>query len=355
MVRRLFVLLVVMTFVLGQIPCVAEDVIDDSNWVAGPSPIWYVNWDKALAKARKSGKPLFVLNTGSDWCVWCKKLHSEVLSKPAFERFASQKCVLVYLDSPNSSPMPKEQQEHNKLLAQTLPMGRGVPHVLIVSSHGKKLGEIGGGGLSCEDFLKRLRGILKTKGEKIKDKRVQTLFSKGYAPLQAQKEEEQNSLPKVNKEDFKAVVTGLAVIDDKERLHATENTYKKLIFQRLDQKLTVPFGKTVIIRVEYDFPKGYGARVWTRDAWPADEKRKSFYFGSNPSRLYRDTGTAYGFLSLLERGETCTLKTIVVKTNSEPELEESPKGWEISRTDVNIRFLKDTQEDSTNSKKNKRK
>ena len=53
--------------------------------------------------------------------------------------------------------------------------------------------------------------------------------------------------------------------------------------------------------------------------------------------------------------EACTLKTIVIRTNSEPELEECPKGWEISRTDVNIRFLKNKQEDSSDSKKNKKK
>ena len=355
MVKRLFALCFFMFFFINSILCMAQNAIDDTNWVSGPSPNWYVNWDKALAQAQKSKKPIFVLNTGSDWCVWCKKLHSEVLSKAEFQKFATRKCVLVYLDSPNSSPMPKEQREHNKLLTQTLPMGKGVPHVLIVSSQGKKLGEIGGGGLTCEDFLKQLQGILKTKGEKIKDKKVQTLFTDGYAALQKKIIEIQKSLPKANKEDFKAVVTGLTVLDTKERYQATEKTYKKLKFQLPDKKVTVPFGKTVIFRVEYDFPKGYEARIWMRDSWPPGEIQKSFYFGSNPSELYRNKGTAYGFLCLLERGEACTLKTVAIRTSSEPELVDGPKEWEISRTDVNITFLKDIQEKNTDGKKNKKK
>ena len=67
--------------------------VDDSNWQPGPSEAWFVNWDKALAEARKSGKALFLLNTGSDWCGWCKRLKADVLDTPEFAEFAREKLV----------------------------------------------------------------------------------------------------------------------------------------------------------------------------------------------------------------------------------------------------------------------
>ena len=57
--------------VAGTAPVAAG--VDDSNWQTGPSQAWFVNWDKALAEARKSGKALFLLSTGSDWCGWCQR------------------------------------------------------------------------------------------------------------------------------------------------------------------------------------------------------------------------------------------------------------------------------------------
>ena len=44
--------------------------VDDSDWQKGPNDQWFVSWDKALAAAKKAGKPMFVLKTGSDWCYW---------------------------------------------------------------------------------------------------------------------------------------------------------------------------------------------------------------------------------------------------------------------------------------------
>ena len=41
--------------------------INDSDWQKGPTEQWFVNWDKALAETKAKNRPLFVLNTGSDW------------------------------------------------------------------------------------------------------------------------------------------------------------------------------------------------------------------------------------------------------------------------------------------------
>ena len=32
---------------------------------------WHTNYDEGLSLSKKSGKMMFVLFTGSDWCRWC--------------------------------------------------------------------------------------------------------------------------------------------------------------------------------------------------------------------------------------------------------------------------------------------
>ena len=168
----------------------ASTTVDDYNWRPGPSPEWFVNWDKALAEARKTGKALFLLSTGSDWCGWCKRLRANVLDKPEFGAFAREKLVLVYLDSPSNPPLGREQKAHNRLVTSSLPFGGGVPHVLVVNANGEKLGSIGGGGLTLDAYLEKLRGILAAKGEKMLGSGAQRLFTEGYAAMAASRASE---------------------------------------------------------------------------------------------------------------------------------------------------------------------
>ena len=310
-----------------------SSAVDDSSWRGGPTEDWFVNWDKALAEAKKTNKKLFLLNTGSDWCHWCKKLREEVLDKPDFAEFAAKNLVLVYLDSPNRNPLGKEQKAHNRLIVKTLPFGGGVPHAIVMNAKGEKLGAIGGGGMGMNQYLEKLRGIISANGERVAGNEARRLFTDGYAALAAEIAARRAALPPVTKEDFKARLTGVAVVDDNRR-----NMYDKATFVPPDTPLEVPYGKTVLFRVEYDFPEGYGARVWTRDVWPPNERRNSYYFGSNPSRFYKGKGTAYGFLSLLDRGKACRLKSVKVNTNSDPELDDYPHGWIILTTSVDLDF-----------------
>jgi thioredoxin-related protein len=313
-------------------------VVGDASWRGGPSEAWFVNWDKALAEARKTNKALFLLNTGSDWCGWCKRLKADVLDKPEFTKFASQKLVLVYLDSPNRNPLGKEQKAHNRLIVKTLPFGGGVPHVLVMNAKGEKLGAIGGGGMKVEPYLEKLRGILEADGEKVKGKDAERLFKVGYEKLAAEIAAARAALPPVSTNDFKAVITGLAVVEPSQRRGKKDG----IDFVPPETPLEVPFGKTVLFRVEYDFPEGYSARIWMNTVWPREERRNAYGFGFNPSPLYKGKGTAYGFLSLLENGTACTLKTVAAKTNPDPELDDFPHGWQAATAMVNLDFKSKT-------------
>ena len=131
--------------------------VDDSDWQKGPTEQWFVNWDKALAEAEKKNKPLFVLNTGSDWCGWCKKLRAEVLGSSKFKSYARKNLVLVYLDSPRKKPLPDDQQQHNRDVASRLNFGGGVPCAKIVDPDGEQVLETISGYRPEKEYLKLVK------------------------------------------------------------------------------------------------------------------------------------------------------------------------------------------------------
>src|SRR5262249_16992346 len=65
------------------------------------------DFDEAVNVAKEEHKDLLVDFTGSDWCIWCKKLHSEVFDFDSFLDGADEKFVLVALDYPHSDEAKK--------------------------------------------------------------------------------------------------------------------------------------------------------------------------------------------------------------------------------------------------------
>ena len=306
----------------------------DRSWQPGFSDLWFVEWDKAWPVAKKTNKKLFVLNNGSDWCHWSRKLQAEVLETQKFIAYAQKNLVLVYLDNPRRNLLCKEQKIHNREIIKALEFSGSVPHAMILTSGGKQLGLIAGGGQAVDAYIERIKAIMKGKGTRLGNDRAKMLFQKdGYKKLKAKVDAYYAKLPSVTTNDFKATLTGVAVVEDNQRQNP-----RGVKFLSPETHLEVPFGKSAVFRVEYDFPKGYGARVWTCSDWPDAERRNSYYFGSNPSSFYKGKGTAYGFLCLLERGKACELRSVVIKTNSDPELDEEPRGWNIGTAAVHLSF-----------------
>jgi thioredoxin-related protein len=77
---------------------------------------WLTNMPKALAQAKAENKLVLADFTGSDWCIWCKKLDADTLSKAEFADYAKKSLVLVQLDYPNQKPQPDELKAANAAL-----------------------------------------------------------------------------------------------------------------------------------------------------------------------------------------------------------------------------------------------
>jgi len=112
-----------------------------------PKPAYDGKWLEDFAEAKKIAtglqRPILMDFTGSDWCIWCKKLDQEVFSKADFQKYAEGNLVLLKVDLPRQSKLPAERLQQNRDLAQQFGV-RGFPTLVLVDAAGTEKGRIGG-------------------------------------------------------------------------------------------------------------------------------------------------------------------------------------------------------------------
>ena len=103
---------------------------------------WNGNLEKAIEQAKKENKAVLVNFTGSDWCVWCKRLSAEVFQQKEFEAYAEDNLVLVILDFPKDIEQSQEIKAYNNKLAQKYGI-QGFPTILLIDGQGKLVAQTG--------------------------------------------------------------------------------------------------------------------------------------------------------------------------------------------------------------------
>lgn len=92
--------------------------------------------DAALESAKKSGKTVYAVFSGSDWCYWCKVLEKNHLSKKEFVDEASKHFELVYIDSPSDkSKLSEKAAKRNPGLMEKYKI-KGFPTVKFIAADG---------------------------------------------------------------------------------------------------------------------------------------------------------------------------------------------------------------------------
>ncbi len=135
-------------------------VMTGFNLFAGDS-LWFENIEQAKAEAKETNKPMLLNFSGSDWCIWCKRLKSEVLSKSVFELYVKDNLVLVNLDFPQFTLQSDDLKNQNQQLAQIYKV-RGFPTVVMLSSDGKEIGRTGYQPGGPEKYIEHLKSIVQT-------------------------------------------------------------------------------------------------------------------------------------------------------------------------------------------------
>ena len=118
------------------------------------------DFDAALKKAADENKTVLALFTGSDWCIWCKRLEGEVLSQKAFSDEVGKTFVPVFLDFPSDKSLVKEATlKRNRELSKKYSV-RGYPTVLLLDAKGEVLAQTGYKKGGPEKYLAHVKGLV---------------------------------------------------------------------------------------------------------------------------------------------------------------------------------------------------
>ena len=143
-------------------PAALAKAIDKVLPVPEYSGGWLEDFDTAAAIAGKLKRPMLVDFTGSDWCIWCKRLDQEIFSTDAFKTFATKRLVLVKLDFPRKKPQSDEVKQRNRQLFQRFGV-RGFPTLMILGPNEKVLGKMGYMKGGPTPFLAELKQLIGAK------------------------------------------------------------------------------------------------------------------------------------------------------------------------------------------------
>ena len=120
---------------------------------------WETDFRLALTKAEENSKYLLLNFSGSDWCVYCKKLDKEVFNNKDFQEYARDNFICVILDFPLNKPQDRKLKDQNKSLVEKYRV-RGYPTIVILSPSGKlvkKTGYFPGG---AKNYIENLKEII---------------------------------------------------------------------------------------------------------------------------------------------------------------------------------------------------
>ncbi len=104
---------------------------------------WTMDAEAALKLAKEQNKVILLNFTGSDWCGWCKLMDRKVFSQAAWQAYAKEHLVLVWVDFPKDKGLvPKDRAQKNKALAAQYEV-QGYPTYIVLSPEGKEIGRLG--------------------------------------------------------------------------------------------------------------------------------------------------------------------------------------------------------------------
>jgi thioredoxin-related protein len=124
---------------------------------------WSHDFEAAKKQAAAEHKDLLIDFTGSDWCIWCKKLNEEVFSHDEFKSGVKDKFVLLELDYPQDKEkagVTEEIAKQNEELGKKFAIA-GYPTIMLCDASGKPFAKTGyqeGGPDKYVTSLDELRG-----------------------------------------------------------------------------------------------------------------------------------------------------------------------------------------------------
>lgn len=116
--------------------------------------------DIAFEKAETENKPVFLIFSGSDWCLPCIKFEKEILNSSDFQEFAKNELVILKADFPQRKEQAEELVIQNELLAEKYNPEGYFPHLVLLDHEGNVLNRFNYINQNVSDFIKEFKPFL---------------------------------------------------------------------------------------------------------------------------------------------------------------------------------------------------
>jgi protein disulfide-isomerase len=169
MINNIKILLILTILIFGLTACRAENQIDTkqtgqpADTLKSVAPLtveWLTNYEQAMKLAEESGKTVLMDFTGSDWCIWCKKLMKEVFTQDDFITYAKENLVLLKIDFPKEIKLPPAETKQNQELFDKFGIN-SFPTIVLLNSNGIELARTGYQDGGAEKYVEHLKSLLK--------------------------------------------------------------------------------------------------------------------------------------------------------------------------------------------------
>ncbi|HSH96503.1 MAG TPA: thioredoxin family protein [Roseimicrobium sp.] len=117
---------------------------------------WLTDYDQAVKTAAEQKKPLLIEFGGSDWCVKCKRLKTEVFDTEEFQKYANASLVLLSIDFPAYHKLPGAQQEANDRLRLKFKVEE-FPALFLIGPKGEVIRRFGYTSGGPKEFIAKLK------------------------------------------------------------------------------------------------------------------------------------------------------------------------------------------------------
>ncbi len=107
----------------------------------GPSGTWNTNFEEAKQEASENNKYILLSFSGSDWCIPCMRMETDIFESDVFREFAEKNLVMVKADFPRqkrNALSPSQAKQNDKLAEKYNPDGI-FPYTIIMTPQGKNL------------------------------------------------------------------------------------------------------------------------------------------------------------------------------------------------------------------------
>ena len=95
---------------------------------------WNNNANEVFKNAKAANAPIIMNFTGSDWCIWCKRIKAEIFETPEFKAWVKENNIaLLELDFPRNINQSDELKAQNNSLKNEVGI-QGFPTLIIIAN-----------------------------------------------------------------------------------------------------------------------------------------------------------------------------------------------------------------------------